>query len=173
MKRFGLFLALIAIVVACCGASYTAFAEDGDNGYVYYAKDEGGVFTAYSVAPLSDNAGDVTVTKAEPKSLNTVYAFTAQYKNGAEGRVYVEIKHSEEGKNLRAVKIDGNNVENINATFTEGAVSFYVDQAGTYAIIDVTDAVKEGFYWYHIALIAGIVLALAACAIGVIRSVKK
>ena len=71
------------------------------------------------------------------------------------------------------MNIDGNNIENINATFTEGAVSFYVDQAGTYAIIDVNDAVKEGFYWYHIALIAGIVLALSACAFGVIRSVKK
>ena len=157
MKKFTLFLTLIAIVLACFSASYTVFAEEGDNGYVYYAQDKDGVFTAYSVAPLSDNENDVTITTTNPINVKTIYAFNAQYKKGVEGRIYVEIKHNSEGENIRAIKIDGNKVENINATFTEGVVSFYIDQAGTYAIIDITDATINTFSWYHIVLIAGVV----------------
>ena len=172
MKKLCLIFALIAIFTACIGASYTAIAEE-NNGYVYYAKDVDGVLTAYSVAPLSENAADVTVTKTTPTQVKTLYAVDIQYKNDASGRVYVEIKNNSEGEKLRAVKIDGNNLESINATFTEGVVSFYVDTAGTYAIIDVTDAVAGGFSWYHIALIAGVVLAIVACVISVVRSVKR
>ncbi len=171
MKKISILLTLIAVVIACFGISVTALADGGD-GYVYYAQDVDGVFTAYSVTPLSDNKDDISLTKAENLSVNTVYAFNAGYKNDAKGRVYVQIKYEGDGADLRAVKVNGNNVENIDASFADNMVSFYIDQAGTYAVIDVKNAVKGGFAWYHILLIVGVVAAISMCVISLIRRKK-
>ena len=179
MKKIFKWLSVIFAVSLCwglmlfpclIGSAETALPNAG---YVYYAKGEDGVLTAYSKVALSENVSDVTVQQTtKTLVVDTEYAFEVEFKNGASGKIYVELKMDGSSENLRVVKIDGKKISNLDARFTAESITFHLDQAGTYAVIDVTVSVNGGFAWYHALIIAGFAASVALCVVAVVRRKK-
>lgn len=178
MKKIFKWITMICTLAVCFGLmllpNLKASAEAAvDNGYVYYAQAEDGVLTAYSKTALSGNVQDVVVKQETGKFVVPVeYAFSVTYKNNAEGKIYVELQMDGSAEDLRVVKINGTEIQNLDATFSPEKISLYLDQAGTYAVISVNAEVGGGFAWYHIVLLAGAVASVALCVVAVIRRKK-
>ena len=178
MKKILKWISVIFAVSLCWGLMlfpcFTALADTAaGNGYVYYAQGEDGVLTAYSKAAISEDKEDVVVTPETGVSvIESKYAFRVEFKNGASGKIYVELNMDGSLEDLRVVQIDGDEIKNLDARFTNKSISFQVDQAGVYAVISVNAQIQEGFAWYHAALIVGIVASVALSVVAVIRRKK-
>ena len=179
MKRFFKWISVIFTASICLGLmflpSINASAETAapNDNYVYYAQAEDEVLTAYSTTAISEDKNDVVVQKETSKlAVDTEYAFSLEFKNGVNGKVYVELAMDGTSESLRVVQITGKEVKNLDAKFMQEKITFFVDEAGTYAVIDINTAASGGFAWYHGALIGGIVIAVALCAVAMVRRKK-
>lgn len=177
MKYVYKWIAVFFATLLCLGSNALVFAcaeeKEENTDYVYYAQAMDGVLTAYSTIELTDNREDIVIEKATGNlNINSIYAFSAEFGDELEGKIYIEYAIDGTSENLRAVKVNGNELQNLDAEFTEEKISFFIDEAGTYAIIDVDNAVKSGLAWYHVLLFIGGAAALALCVVGFLRRNK-
>ena len=179
MKKFFKWISMMFTASLCLGLmllpAVTATAETAEagNSYVYYAQAEDGILTAYSKTAISDDKNDIVIEKGIQTSIiDNEYAFSLAFQNGASGKIYIELTMDASSETLRVVKIEGKEIINLDATFVDEKITFHLDQAGTYAVIDVNASVNSGFEWYHALMIAGFVASVALCVVTVVRRKK-
>lgn len=173
--KFLIFFALILATSFAIGSYPVAYGEEEtiQDTNVYHAIEEDGILTAYSKTSLAEKIGDISVKKTdESLSINYIYAFNVDFAEPIDGKIYIDINIGEQSEKMRVVKVDGKNIQNLVADFSE-KISFSIDEEGTYAVINVDSYLKNTFAWYHIILIAGELVSIAFCVIGFMRRVKK
>lgn len=162
-------------------AIYEEPAEGKDNKYTYaYRLD--GVLTAWSDCRIvSDKSRIVLSGNASPMPAKcgldnaALYGFDVAFLSDVTGRINIRLAVEGDTEKLRVVKIDGKRLTNMSADFKDGECSFYIDEAGRYALIDASKIQKAGgFAWYDGVAAALTSLAVAAvCAFIFVGGKKK